>query len=110
MDRWRHSPAVSNHADSLCFSRAVKFGRLLHVLLATNAFGIAVAGFDQSIRVAPVSCNFVAAKRKGLILGSAPTIHVTFAKLVDCDSVLCTMLLRSEERRVGKECRSRWRP
>ena len=29
---------------------------------------------------------------------------------VDLSGVSETMLLRSEERRVGKECRSRWSP
>ena len=27
-----------------------------------------------------------------------------------CFSIICILLERSEERRVGKECRSRWSP
>ena len=41
-----------------------------------------------------------------------PQFNLVFKKLKDGDTLIVTKLdrLRSEERRVGKECRSRWSP
>ena len=42
----------------------------------------------------------------GLNLTNVLTVKETFAGYVNSNVILC----RSEERRVGKECRSRWSP
>ena len=36
--------------------------------------------------------------------------HLENAKRYDSDKVMTKTMIRSEERRVGKECRSRWSP
>ena len=36
--------------------------------------------------------------------------YATFTEHAEEKEVKCLVLLRSEERRVGKECRSRWSP
>ena len=46
----------------------------------------------------------------GLSPGMAGTIYSTFLALVYFLPFIGGILARSEERRVGKECRSRWSP
>ena len=45
---------------------------------------------------------------------AAPTLATQFRKLTDLDTTVRNLIacinVRSEERRVGKECRSRWSP
>lgn len=48
-----NSPAVADHAHTLGLGRAVQLCRLLEVLLAANAFGVAEACLSESINIAP---------------------------------------------------------
>ena len=43
------------------------------------------------------------------MIGSGSTVVFT-RKYIDCSSIQYIEVFRSEERRVGKECRSRWSP
>ena len=46
----------------------------------------------------------------GAIGGTGAIFSETFIDLTSFDDEKLKLLLRSEERRVGKECRSRWSP
>src|SRR2546425_7949689 len=50
------------------------------------------------------------AKRWGLAGWARPILDVVFDGVSDTVDYQLDQLLRSEERRVGKECRSRWSP
>src|ERR1035438_5730868 len=43
-------------------------------------------------------------------LGRIPAVHIELAHQKGVKVVISELLGRSEERRVGKECRSRWSP
>ena len=65
-------------------------------------------------RWAPVSA-VIYAGAEGLLLGSLTAMVNAYAPGLAIQAVLLTLgvlltMLRSEERRVGKECRSRWSP
>ena len=44
------------------------------------------------------------------LFGSLKIVYIGILLLCNCVVLLCVTLPRSEERRVGKECRSRWSP
>ena len=89
-------PRIAHHGHASCFGRAVELGGFLHVLLASNSLSIAVTGFDQSIGITPVASDLVAAKRKSFVLSCSPSIHVALPELVDCNGILCPVLLPLE--------------
>ena len=66
------------------------------------------AAFTKTVETGYVT--FFSRTRKKLWTKGETSGHKLVAKQVqkDCDSD--TLLVRSEERRVGKECRSRWSP
>jgi len=58
------------------------------------------------VLVGILSVQFGAAISKGRF-GEIPPVGMVFLRLITSSLIL---LARSEERRVGKECRSRWSP
>ena len=77
-----------------------------------NRFEDAILGFDEVL-----SCWSVGQPKTGetvMVSAAAGSVgHMVgqIAKLKECNVVgVCGTDIRSEERRVGKECRSRWSP
>ena len=50
------------------------------------------------------------ATAKALLAGGVDVMEITFRTAAAADSIKAVAESRSEERRVGKECRSRWSP
>src|SRR5688572_948212 len=71
--------------------------------------GKAVAGasFNGTVRVAVIGVN---GRGKDHLQGLSGVKAVEIAAICDVDETVLNKRLRSEERRVGKECRSRWSP
>ena len=65
------------------------------------ALALAYFGFRYRLPLALRSCFYPLLKDR--IYGKAGDV-------IDIMALCATLLLRSEERRVGKECRSRWSP
>src|SRR2546430_4852833 len=95
------------------------FDFLAFPLLREEAFGVAVGGFGQKIdhRAVRQLLYLVAEDRGHLrihIVGAELGVEQPGAFVGRLDHALETFLAaaqtRSEERRVGKECRSRWSP
>ena len=62
------------------------------------------ANYHNTVRLALLVENNTSPEQNIIRLGFTPTIYSPDFHLVD------KYLIRSEERRVGKECRSRWSP
>ena len=82
--------------------------------LAGGCFWCTEAVFNDVIGVSKVESGYIGGTVPnptykqvcGGDTGHAEAIRVTF----DTDQISTGEILRSEERRVGKECRSRWSP
>ena len=75
--------------------------------------------FHSYSDILPALINFgytalktIGVEKKGLDWVMADRLQKSFpgVQCVSCDEVFSQALCRSEERRVGKECRSRWSP
>ena len=79
-----------------------------------NVYGINVVVQDSCIlKAARAFLVFKAVEEKGEIIVSVPSAQDVEDEKFDKDFTLIVLSdysLRSEERRVGKECRSRWSP
>src|SRR2546430_4450313 len=56
----------------------------------------------------PLHCEYFALEGLADLVATMRRVRAAFNPSLDIEGVLLTM--RSEERRVGKECRSRWSP
>ena len=73
---------------------------------AVNCLGVIIVAAGRSSRMGGVD-------KQLLQLGGIPVILHSlrvFESFSDTSSIVLVMSERSEERRVGKECRSRWSP
>ena len=68
----------------------------------THAFGKSNEYYQQTIAHVLTECNSICQKKV-----FEQEVHQAFFVLMDA---ILNQLRRSEERRVGKECRSRWSP
>ena len=100
--------AVENEISSITesFFSAFKLGSLLKQSGAYKAKGIPVLGiFRQLFELAFIHKKLFEALRAG---GAVFAVKDTFYRFLNALPIL--RIVRSEERRVGKECRSRWSP
>ena len=79
-------------------------GQLLVSLAAGTTTGFIESHVPEGVAVVRVMPNTPARVDEGMAAVS-PGSHCSEAQLAEAES-----LMRSEERRVGKECRSRWSP
>src|SRR5256885_5108530 len=89
--RRRHTRLQGDWSSDVCSSDLVLADCWL--MLLTRSFGVQVNNINQQSAKTVSSITTVD-------LGGISKIEETF----------CVLLARSEERRVGKECRSRWSP
>ena len=77
-----------------------------HVVPAIYLLAVVVLGFAATLLRLPPLVGFLAA---GFVLGASDLPNLDFVQTLG-DLGVAVLLTRSEERRVGKECRSRWSP
>src|SRR5688572_3385021 len=101
-------PALLLHeADPPAASSSIARGALPRQSPAPDPFGPGLSSFGQISVSGLVACPSLSALRLGLHLGLR--FHFDLRRGFDLHlGFLGRGLLRSEERRVGKECRSRW--
>ena len=72
---------------------------------AVLVVGAGISGMQSALDLAEAGFKVYLLERQPSIAGAMPMLDKTFPTN-DCS--MCILSPRSEERRVGKECRSRW--
>ena len=84
-------------------------GRLNHVAIAVPDLAAAVAGYENQLGATCLPPQDEPDHGVRVVFVELPNTKIEFLEPLGADSPI-QGFLRSEERRVGKECRSRWSP
>ena len=95
-------PLITKSKEDTTNSRRVVFSNLQDKIAVTELFK------EISVKIADRPGGYTRIIKTGNRLGD--NAEMCFIELVDYNENMAKEKVRSEERRVGKECRSRWSP
>src|SRR2546422_4277919 len=104
-------PAVGAREEEQGFTTPrLQFGNLLHGLNGFFVRASLVPRIEEAAQGIPVGGFALEHRQEGLFLFGVATCGQQGMRHLLLDTCAREIRLRSEERRVGKECRSRWSP